>query len=322
MTRESEKEKNVDYFDCHADTLTEIPSTENLWENNVNLDLKRVHTFAGKHIQVFALWRDRQQMKAPIEQEFRQLHARAMELLQAQKERAGLCRTALDMKEALAQVKTAAFLSIEDCSIMGNLVEQIEDYQISFALLTWNYENEYGMGAVQDQGGGLTDAGRTLVKTLCRKNIIPDISHLSNAGAEEVFRLTDRPVIASHSNVRAVCEHARNLSRQGIQEIIRRGGLIGMNFYAPFVAADHAGIEDLLRHMDAILAMGGEDVLALGTDFDGSSNHFPEGICGVESVPKLREEMLHAGFGEELTEKILFANGYHFIERNLSYKIR
>lgn len=313
----------MNYFDCHADTLTEIPQNENLWENTRNLDLKRIREFAEKYVQIFALFKDRTQMqKEHPEREFLALYERALALLQEQQDKLVLCHNAAEMEAALGAGKGVAFLSVEDCSIMGELTERMEDFDISFALLTWNYENEYGIGAVQRQSGTLTNQGKTLVEKLTQKGIIVDISHLSDAGAEEVFKISDVPVIASHSNVRFLCNHPRNLTEPAIREIIRRGGLIGMNFYAPFVATEHAQIGELLKHMDAVLNMGGEDVLALGTDFDGSSNHFPEGICGVESIPKLREEMLKAGFGEKLTEKILFDNGYRFIQRSLSYKIR
>lgn len=313
----------MNYFDCHADTLTEIPVDENLWENSRNLDLKRVRAFAEKHIQVFALWRDRKQMnEVSPEEEFLRLHGRAMALLQEQKSRIMLCRGAEDMKQAHAEGKSAAFLSIEDCSIMGRLVERVEEFSISFALLTWNYENEYGTGAVMSQSRGLTAEGKRLVRKLTNSSVVLDISHLSDAGAEDVFSLTDAPVIASHSNVRDICHHPRNLTNPHIREIIRRGGLIGINFYEPFVASGQAGIQELLCHMDAILNMGGEHVLALGTDFDGCSNQFPQGLGGVEAIPKLREEMLRAGFGEQLVEQILFENGCRFIKQNLSYKIQ
>lgn len=100
--------------------------------------------------------------------------------------------------------------------------------------------------------------------------------------------------------------------------MIARKGIIGMNLYRPFVGEGAiVTIKDLLRHMDAILSMGGEDALVLGEDFDGCEGLFPERITGVESVPYIRDQMEHAGFGKRVIDKIFFENGYQFIKRNL-----
>jgi membrane dipeptidase len=91
-----------------------------------------------------------------------------------------------------------------------------------------------------------------------------------------------------------------------------------MNLYRPFVGeGTTVTLQDLFRHMDAILEQGGEDALVLGQDFDGCEGLFPEGVVGVESVPYIREQMECAGFGKRIMDKIFFANGYHFIKSNL-----
>ena len=154
------------------------------------------------------------------------------------------------------------------------------------------------------------------MKHLIDQGIILDISHLSDRGAEDLMTLTDKPIIASHSNVRSVCSRPRNLPEGLIRELIRRQGLIGINFFAPFVG-ENPQVEDLLRHMDVILSLGGEDVLALGGDLDGCDGVFPAGISGVETVPVLRERMEKAGFGAALIEKVFFENAENFIWRNV-----
>ena len=108
----------------------------------------------------------------------------------------------------------------------------------------------------------------------------------------------------------------RNIQKSHLAEMISRKGLIGMNFCAAFVG-EKPKISDLLKHMDAVLEMGGEDCLAIGGDFDGCSGHFPEGINGVQSIPLLREELLKHGFTEELTEKIFYENAHRFVMENL-----
>lgn len=308
-----------DYFDCHADTLTEIKSErDSLRKNSLDLDLERVHAFAGHYAQVFALWRDRREIQKGREEEaFMCIYRRARQLLQAERDHMVWCRTGDEMKAAFADGKGAAFLSVEDISIMGSAAERIRELGISFAMLTWNYENEYACGAAAGQNRGLSRRGRECVRSLLAQKIVLDISHLSDQGAEDIFLLTDRPVIASHSNVRDICPAPRNLKMEQIRELIRRKGLIGMNFYAPFVG-EKPELTSLLRHIDVILEAGGEDVLALGTDFDGCSGCFPKGVCGVQSVPDLWRILAEAGFSEAIRKKIFFENAEQFVMNNLS----
>lgn len=306
------------YFDCHADTLTEITKPgEDLEINTCDLDLERVEKFADPYTQIFAIWRDRKKMdEEKPEEEFLRLYRRAAELLEKADQKIIWCRNAQDMEEAHKSGKAAAFLSLEDISTAGRYAEQIYSFGFRFAMLTWNYENRYACGASSDQHRGLTEEGKELTKYLIDQGIILDISHLSDQGAEDLMTLTDAPIIASHSNVRSVCPHPRNLPEGLIRELIRRQGLIGINFFAPFVG-ENPQVEDLLRHMDVILSLGGEDVLALGGDLDGCDGVFPAGISGVETVPVLRERMEKAGFGAALIEKVFFENAENFIWRNV-----
>ena len=306
------------YFDCHADTLTEITKPgEDLERNTCDLDLERVEKFADPYTQIFAIWRDRKKMdEEKPEEEFLRLYRRAAELLEKADQKIIWCRNAQDMEEAHKSGKAAAFLSLEDISTAGRYAEQIYSLGFRFAMLTWNYENRYACGASSDQHRGLTEEGKELTKYLIDQGIILDISHLSDQGAEDLMTLTDAPIIASHSNVRSVCSRPRNLPEGLIRELIRRQGLIGINFFAPFVG-ENPQVEDLLRHMDVIFSLGGEDVLALGGDLDGCDGVFPAGISGVETVPVLRERMEKAGFGAALIEKVFFENAENFIWRNV-----
>lgn len=307
----------MNYFDCHADTVTEIKSSESLGVNSGNLDLKRVRGFAEKYTQIFAIWKDAAAGDAARPgKEFIEAYERAKSLFEAEKDSLTWCRTGAEMQAAHAEGKAAAFLAVEDLSAMGDYTEQIKSLGIRFAMLTWNYENRYACGAATDQRKGLKPDGKVAARELAEQGIILDISHLSDRGADELFELTDAPLIASHSNMRTVWNQPRNLTKELARELIRRKGLIGMNFYRNFVK-DDADVTDILRHMDAVLEMGGEDVLAIGSDFDGSNNCFPAGICGVESIPALRERMEKEGFGAALSDKIFFGNAEAFVIKNV-----
>lgn len=309
----------MDYFDCHADTLTEIPASETLMKNSCCVDLTRVRRFGGRYTQIFALWKDKEELARtgmPTEEVFWQMYQAAMRLLLEQAAYVKWCQDVEDMRQAHAQGKAAVFLSVEDLSVMGELVDQLQRLGIRFAMLTWNYENTYGCGAVSDQSKGLTKEGCALVRRLVRQQVVLDLSHLSDQGVEEVFQLTDRPVIASHSNVREICGHPRNLKKEHIRELIRRKGLLGMNFYREFVGAQ-PDIGQLLRHIDAVLELGGEDILALGGDLDGCGNELVYGIEGVQSIPFLRSELERAGMGNDVSEKMFWKNAARFFDENL-----
>ena len=279
------------YFDCHADTLTQvIKEGESLEKNTCDIDLQRIEKFADTYTQIFAIWKNRKEILPGTESSvFRKSYEKAIELLQKAENKIRLCTSAKEMEDAHQNGKAAAFLSVEDVSIMGKDIERIRELGFLFVLLSWNYENEYACGAAMNQAQGLTDRGRDIVKFLLQQGIVLDISHLSDRGVEDLFQMTDKPIIASHSNVRALCNHPRNLKKEQIQELIRRKGL----------------------------NLGGEDVLVLGGDFDGCSGEFPDGIQGVQSMPVLRKAMLEHGFGEKLTEKVFFENARVFIGRNL-----
>ena len=308
----------MNYFDCHADTLTELSSSENLMQNTCCLDLARVRGFADHYTQIFAVWRDQEEMPADArekEEIFQGLYEHAVRLLLEQSAYAQWCTDASDMRKAHEEGKAAVFLAVEDLSVMGGFVDQIRDLGFRFAMLTWNYENTYGCGAVTDQTKGLTKEGRLLVEKLMQQQVVPDLSHLSDQGVEDVFQLTDRPVIASHSNVREICRHPRNLNREQIRELIRRKGLLGINFDKEFVGKRFE-IKDLFRHIDEVLTLGGEDILAIGSDFDGCGNLLVHGIAGVQSIPALASEAERA-FGHAVTEKIFWKNAERFVSENV-----
>ena len=223
----------MNYFDCHADTLTEIISGETLDQNSGDLDLNRLGDFVENYTQIFAVWKDAQNLnKEDPDRDFLQLYHRAIAYLEEENRKILLCKSGEDMKKAHSMRKAAAFLSIEDISLMGKYVENVREMGFRFAMLTWNYENKYGCGAAFDQEKGLTSEGKELVKTLLSQNLVMDVSHLSDQGVEDLFGLTDRPIIASHSNVREVRDRPRNIKKEHLKELIRRKGIIGMNFFS------------------------------------------------------------------------------------------
>ena len=149
--------------------------------------------------------------------------------------------------------------------------------------------------------------------------MIPDVSHASVASAAEMFDLAaeyNRPVIASHSNAYAVCPVSRNLRDGQIKAIVESGGLIGLNLYTAFLAADHpASAEDVVRHADYFLSHGAEHALALGGDMDGAK--LPDDLHDLAALPRLAECFLRHNYPESLVRDIFFENAYRVLHAAL-----
>ena len=138
-----------------------------------------------------------------------------------------------------------------------------------------------------------------------------DLSHLNEAGFWDVARITTRPLVATHSNAHAVTAATRNLTDRQLGAIADSGGLVGVNFGCQFLRLDGVknpatGPDDILRHMDHLLAKLGEEGVALGSDFDGAM--MPEFLKDAAGLPKLTAAMLDAGYGEALVRKITWEN--------------
>ena len=180
--------------------------------------------------------------------------------------------------------------------------------------LTWNDENCIGAGADVPQKG-LTDFGIQCVKEFEKRDIVIDISHASDKTFYDVLSNTEMPIVASHSNSRTICSHRRNLTDEQFKEIIRRKGIVGLNFHKDFLNNDRneASMHDILKHTEHFLSLGGEDVLCIGSDFDGA-----DPICELSSttkIPFLYESYLKIGYNEQLVQKIMYYNAYNFFSR-------
>ncbi len=231
-------------------------------------------------------------------------------------DRAVPCTSGGDIRRAWAQGKTALLLTVENGSLLGRELENAEllsQAGVVLLTLTWNGENPIGSGHATDRG--LTPFGKALVPELERRGIAVDVSHLNDRGFWDVMELASRPPLASHSNARACCPHPRNLSDGQIRELVARGGLIGLNFHAPFLreGGAQAGLEDLYRHIVHFLELGAGDVLALGSDWDGSAP--PPALASCRCMEPLADYLLSRGLQEGWLEKLMWENALDFFTR-------
>ena len=305
-------------FDLHCDTLTAF-MTPGRGENTLN---DSQSAFSLGRIPAGVCWAQCCAVFLPdqmAEEERMPFFRRHAENFHRQAERfadrAAYCRTAAETEQAWSQGKTALFLTVENGAVLGRDLKRVEELSragVGMMTLTWNGENPIASGHQADSG--LTSFGREAVQELLRHRIWLDVSHLNDQGFWDLMEATEKPVVASHSNSRAVCPNPRNLADEQVREIARRGGMIGLNYYSPFLRGDGrpAELEDVYRHAAHLLDLGMENGLALGSDFDGAD--LPPCLDSCEKVPQLGA-YLELRLGRELAEKILWKNALEFVRK-------
>ena len=228
------------------------------------------------------------------------------------------CRTARELEAAWAAGKTAAVLTVENGSALAGQIDRVETLArdgVRMVTLTWNGENEIGSGNVTDRG--LSPFGKEAVRALEERGILIDVSHLNDRGLDDLLETAEKPFTASHSNARAVCGHKRNLTDGQIREMVRRGCLIGLNYYSAFLRDDGCPgtRDDLWRHVEHFLELGAGDCLALGSDADGAD--LPPWLNCPKQFAGLYRLFLDRGLDREGAEGILWRSALAFLKRNL-----
>ena len=195
-----------------------------------------------------------------------------------------------------------------DCNI-GHIDDMYEKGARIFSL-TWNYENEFASGCMS--AGGIKKKGLDAIDRLNSSRIALDVSHLNEEGFWDAAKSYKHPICATHSCVYDICENPRNLKKDQIRHIIECGGYIGINFYPEFLCGTNAKISDVLRHVEYVLALGGEDCIGFGSDFCGIDDT-PEGLESSADFQKLPEAMLLRGYSKHQIDKICYGNFENFI---------
>lgn len=209
-------------------------------------------------------------------------------------------------------------LSIEEGGVLEGQIDRLVKLKndgVRSITLTWNFENEIGYPNYRyyQQHQGLKPFGRTVVEAMNHHKMLIDVSHLSDKGTEDACAISKQPVIASHSNARAITESSRNLSDPLIKKIANTGGVIGLNFCPYFVHKDETmRLDALIDHAHHLIKVGGIDVLAIGTDFDGISGSME--IKNASEMQKLYHAFIKAGFNPSSIEKIFYKNALRVIQ--------
>jgi membrane dipeptidase len=319
-----ELHKRATVVDAHIDTLldlmvpparpTKLPTPRNFAERSTSghVDLPRLME-SGVDLQVFAAYIQPEYKIERALHRVLQLIDRFYQLLDAHRDKLLLFTRVADVREAEKQGKVAAMLSIEGGEAVEadlGILRMLHRLGVRAMTLTWNERNQIADGAAEGRTkGGLTHFGLELVAEMSKIGMVIDVSHISDAGFFDVIETTKSPIIASHSNCRAICNHRRNLTDEMIKLLAEKGGVMGMNFAPAFVDEnkDNATLERVLDHVDHVVKIASVEHVGIGSDFDGIENT-PKGLEDVTKMPDFTEGLLKRGYGEEDVIKILGEN--------------
>lgn len=306
-------------IDLHCDALSKLQLNRELQfldDERLDVNVERMIQ-GGVGVQCFAIYLSEKLGKPQMSHILDQLDLYASEIVAR-----GIMpiSTVQELQEAERQGRLGGLLSIEGADgLEGNLhyVKVCYERGVRLLGLTWNYANWAADGILEPRGGGLTPAGRELVRFCQRLGIILDVSHLSVKGFWELASMAEAagtPLIASHSNAYTVCPHSRNLQDDQIRALISLDGRIGITF-VPWFVKQTKTVErmDILPHLDHVCALGGEKHIMFGSDFDGIERH----VKGLEHAGKYEEwaDLLLKYYPEELVAGWLYGNAKAFLLR-------
>ena len=307
-------------IDLHCDTIMQLldhPDSGDLYRNTWKIDIEKLQKAHSK-VQDFALFINLGETNDPYGryEEMRNLCTTQIHLYG---EHIQHVLSYQDVKSVYESGKIGALMSIEEGGVLGGDLDKLKQaYQdgVRLITLTWNYPNGLGEPHCGEQHKKLTPKGIEFVEAMQDLGIIVDCSHLNDAGTEQLGDILDVPFVASHSNAREVTAHTRNLPDNLIKLIANKGGVIGLNFAQSFLGTSPVSrIDDIVKHGLYLINKGGEDVVALGTDFDGIKPNTE--IKDASEMYRLYDAFKEAGLSVEQCEKLFWKNADRLLKEIL-----
>ncbi len=308
-------------FDLHCDTALallgrSVDAVGDLKSNTHHIDLDRAGRLPG-YAQCFACFTtpmmEQWYKKSPVE-----IFEREMAIILSQMEQNGKiirqAYTAGEVRKNYEKGMMSGILTIEgpagfgfDPALLGDL------YAVGFRMTTLGWNEQNVLAGSHKTGGGLTEQGMEFLKEAQRVGMMVDVSHVSDEAFWDMIKITEKPIIASHSNSRTVCNVSRNLTDDMFRAICETGGVAGFNQCAPFVG-EKPNLDTVCDHILHWLELDPDgDHIALGGDLDGCEE-LPEGFEGIQSYPALARRLQERGADHGLLQKIFWENALGVME--------
>ncbi len=238
-----------------------------------------------------------------------------------------ICRSAADIRTAMGQGAFASVFHIEGVEAIGadlDLLYLLHNAGLRSLGPVWSRPNIFAFGvpfrfpSAPDIGPGLSAHGKALIRACNELKIMVDLSHMNDAGFWDIAKISDAPLVASHSNAHGICPHSRNVTDRQLDAIKDTGGLVGINFGVAFLNPTgerdtSLPLSEMVRHIDYIVNRVGIDHIALGSDFDGTT--IPDALRDASDLPKLVDALKLGGYEGEDLAKITHENWIRVLER-------
>ena len=310
---------NLPVFDLHCDTALALLGDNyrkcgSLRKNDGHIDLERAKTLSG-YVQCFACFTtDHHEGVSSVELFERELATIHREL-ERNSDKIRQAYTVDDISRNQESGIMSAILTIEGPAGFGYDPELLQDlYLVGFRMSTLGWNEKNPLTGSCKTGGGLTDLGREYVAEAQRLGMLVDVSHISDEGFWDIINITQGPVIASHSNSRAVYSADRNLTDDMFRAICQTGGVAGINLYSEFIGGN-ATVDTVCNHIFHFLELDPDGRhIALGGDLDGC-DVLAEGISGIQEYPKLAKRLLERGLDENTLLNIYWKNAFEVMKQ-------
>lgn len=306
--------QNAVLIDLHNDVLEKVVNGYDLgiWNSFNHSDLPRFYK-GGVDVQFMALWvSPTTYPNNPFQQTLRMIDSFKVQLNKYN----SLFAQAKNSREvdSLTKLKKfAAVLCVEGGHSIENNIYKLDSlYKLGarYLTITWNNSTSWATSAQDPQAAtkGLSDFGRQIIRHMDSLGMIIDVSHVGPKTIDDILETTVNPIVATHSGVKTLRNHYRNLTDQQIIQIAQKGGVIGVIFYPPYLtSASSATIKNVIDHIEYIKNLVGIDYIALGSDFDGIER-VVVGLEDVTKFPNLTEALLRKGYSISDVKKILGEN--------------
>lgn len=319
-------------FDGHSDIWTDVVVKMNQGEKDIirkyHIDRLKKGKIAG---MILVIWIDPPYTLDPLKR-MTEIEKAIQEEIQCCQDELVIVRSFEEMQEAISKNKIYAFIGMEGLSGIGKdlgLINHYYDFGARHVGLTWNEENDLATGITGNPDRGLTHLGIQAVKIINEKGMLLDVSHLNDRSFWDLAGHTAAPIIASHSNCRALCDVPRNLTDEQIKKIGELGGLVGVNAFNEFVSRDREKqtLETLAIHAAHMADLIGPEHVAIGMDycefidhdtlssFSSGDTYYTKGLEDASKTPDFLLELERLGFSKSEIEGIAYKNYHRIIKQ-------
>ena len=296
-------------FDLHCDTLSEmLIRGVGVRNNNLAVDLDKTKGFDNVCLTFAAYISDRFENKCAYNH-YKKLKSTFKNNVLS--DCVVNAQNARQVEDIWNDGKIAALFSVENAKVIGNdlsILDELKRDNVLFITLTHNADNLLASG-VGGSEGDLTEFGKSAIIKMNELGILPDLSHLNERGFYSVAEISEAPLLLTHSNLKAVKDNKRNLTNDQFKRVVKSGGVVGINFYCEFLGNDP--FESIYRNISLMLDLGGEENIALGSDFDGA--RISNQLASIDKLNDLCNYLIGKNLSQRNLEKIFYKNALRII---------